>query len=445
MVLIVLGVRFLRFPENPRYLKFCQFFLSSIGNNILYNRVQFEFLDWVVAFRHFELYCHIMTLGSYSEEGTTSKFRLITVSVIGIVLIIMSISIDFVAQSNLSYSGYSLYNHYWSESNADGTNNPSVIKRIYQVNSTWRAGVSKNASAGETLCAYLRANPSEPELIFYNRMPKAGSSTMEALYNKLSKKYKFGRWQAHKEFWGEMDHNIDDFEKRVANLNQLPHYIIDGHWSQRLFNTSLFKRNAEYIQLIRECRGWVTSKVDYGLFDSTEARKAKSKNKYDEFIKSKLKINHTDIDKCLTDKTCLLHANIIPSPDSAYRYVCDKNCSSKYGFDNGVTSVPTLNNPDTFIVVGVLSQLEKYLYVLECAYPNILRGIRDMYLNQHIHSKISSKIHNTDALQSLVNETCGDSTKYNNLYAETEQILLNQFDYLMANKNKCCRKSRYID
>lgn len=136
-----------------------------------------------------------MSHGLTSEEGTTSKLRLVLVSTIGIVLIIMSISFDYIAQSNVSYPGYSLYN--W---------NPSLIERIpsykIPINSAWRAGVSKNASAGETLCAYLQSKPYEPELIFYNRMPKAGSGTMESLYGILSKKKKFGLWKAPKQFGG---------------------------------------------------------------------------------------------------------------------------------------------------------------------------------------------------------------------------------------------------
>ena len=372
-----------------------------------------------------------MSHGSSSEEGTTSKLRLVLVSTIGIVLIIMSISFDYIAQSNVSYPGYSLYN--W---------NPSLIERI-PINSTWRAGVSKNASAGETLCAYLQSNPYEPELIFYNRMPKAGSSTMESLYGILSKKNKFGLWKAPKQFWGGMNQNIDDFENRVANLDQSSRYIIDGHWSQRVFNTSLFKRNVEYVQLIRECHGWVTSHVDYELFDCVAAKKAKKNRKFPDYINSRLKIKDSDVDKCFMDRDCVLHSHIIPGADAGYRYVCDKNCSSKYRFDNSVTSIPTLNNPDIYIVVGVLSQLEKYLYVLECAYPNILNGIRPLYLSQDTHTRISNKRHNTNTLQTLVNETCDRSIKYTKLYAEAEQILLSQYDYLMANKDKCCRRPRY--
>ena len=76
------------------------------------------------------------------------------------------------------------------------------------INSTWRSELSSNSSAGETLCSYLRANPNEPDTIFYNRMPKAGSSTMEKLYDQLSKKNNFGRWKAPRMFWDDMDSNM---------------------------------------------------------------------------------------------------------------------------------------------------------------------------------------------------------------------------------------------
>lgn len=373
---------------------------------------------------------------SDDEKLLESNFtlRLFIVLISSIVLAILSISLDFVAQSNPSNSsGYSVYNFL----NKVNLNHNHTHKS--NVNTTWRTESLRNASAGETLCAYLQANPTEPELIFYNRMPKAGSSTMSALYETLAKRNTFGLWHAPRKFWGEMDKNIREFEENIiTELTYYSHYIVDGHWNQRLFDTSLFHRNAEYIQLIRDCHGWVISQADYTLLDCEFANNAKKSHTYDDYVKEMLKINNTDIDACFADYDCLRHSGFLQSPNDFYGCVCGESCSAKYAHKNTVT--PTLNNPDVFIAVGVLSQLEKYLYVLECAYPNILDGIKKLYLNQHIHSRKSNKRHNTPAFLTVVNETCDGSGKYKEMYAEAERILVNQYEYLLANSDKCCRR-----
>jgi len=90
------------------------------------------------------------------------------------------------------------------------------------------------------------------------------------------------------------------------------------------------------------------------------------------------------------------------------------------------------------------AHLEKYLYVLECAYPNVLRGILDLFLNDKTHAKKSTKLNDTNALLTLVNDTYNSAVTYNKMYYEVEKILLNQYEYLKVNKNKCCRKQKNL-
>ena len=358
---------------------------------------------------------------------------------IGLILVIVYIIFDVLAQSSMHNSGYSRFPQL-----PIAISFIQVKKLSHAINSTWRSELSSNSSAGEILCSYLQVNPNEPDTIFYNRMPKAGSSTMESLYDQLSKKNNFGRWKAPRMFWGDMDDNIHQFENYVNQLRTYKHYIIDGHWSQRVFDAKKIAQTAEYVQLIRECHSWMLSRIDYALFDSVQAREAKTtKQGYQKYIRYRLNSSSDNVDECLGDLNCLQNSNIVYPAAVNIPYICDKDCDKNDEGNNiNLYSIPTLNNPDKFTVVGVLSEIEKYLYILECAYPDILHGITTKYLNEKTNTRKSNKKHNTDALLTLVNETCAKSKEYNRAYREAEAILINQYEYLLANSNKCCRKRK---
>ena len=370
----------------------------------------------------------------------SAKFRFYCwILSIGLLLVTVCILFDVIAQLSMHNSGYS---HFPQVPIAFSL--MQVKKVSPTINSTWRSELSSNSSAGETLCSYLRANPNEPDTIFYNRMPKAGSSTMEKLYDQLSKKNNFGRWKAPRMFWGDMDSKMHQFETYVSQLRTYHHYIIDGHWSQRVFDVKKIAQTAEYVQLIRECHSWMLSRIDYTLFDSVEARKSKtSRYKYDEYIRYKLNSGSNDIDECLDDLNCLQNSNIVYRAGMNIQYLCDKDCDKSDDRNKRkLYSMSTLNNPDKFTVIGMLSEMEKYLYVLECAYPDILHGITATYLKEKTNTRTSNKKHNTDALVTLVNETCAQSKEYNRVYREAVAILTDQYEYLLTNNNKCCRKRK---
>jgi len=387
-----------------------------------------------------------------STNTTTDHFksRLFVIAILSAVMIIMSISFYLLVQSDTQISSFSLYfqsNLIKTSKNnpiIDNTNEPYNRPRI---NTTWRSEILRNSSAGETLCAYLRTNPNEPEIIFYNRMPKAGSSTMQLLYTSLSKTNNFNRLGTSPRFWLS-SMNVTEFEGEIMQLvtnKNKKQFVIDGHWYQQMFNATLINRNMEYVQLIRDAKSWIKSRISYSLFDSVGAAKARRNHTFDNYLKGMLNINHTNYNQCFEDYSCLRNINIEFNPDHMVPFVCSQSC----GYDNvsphnSRIHLPTLNNPDTFVVIGVLSHLEKYLYVLECAYPNVLRGILDLFLNDKTHAKKSTKLNDTNALLTLVNDTYNSAVTYNKMYYEVEKILLNQYEYLKVNKNKCCRKQKNL-
>lgn len=331
--------------------------------------------------------------------------------------------------------------------------NVNISSKSYNnqsTNSILRNGIPRNrrkASAGETLCSYLRANPNEPDIIVYNRMPKAGSSTMQILYSSLSKTNNFTRWETPPSFWGQI--NVTQFERDVIlylNTIDQRQLVIDGHWFQRKFNSTLLNRNIEYVQLIRDSKSWIKSWIFYTTFNSLAAFKARENNSFDEYIKQKLNLNHSNYHLCFEDYNCLRNANIGFDPDSLVPYVCGESCSELINNSNSSSSsqamLPTLNNPDAFVSIGVLSHLEKYLHVLECAYPNVLKGILDLFLSERTHANISSKLNNTKALLDFVNGISSRAVSYNKMYDDVENILLDQYEYLKQNKDTCCRKQR---
>jgi hypothetical protein len=240
--------------------------------------------------------------------------------------------------------------------------------------------------------------------------------------------------------------NVTEFEREVMKINTRDKrpLVTDGHWSQRIFNVSLLNRNIEYVQLIRDSKSWIKSQIFYTLFGSVAADKARRNKSFDEYIKQKLNLNHGNYTECFEDYNCLKNINIGLNPDSLVRFVCSESCSSFINSNNSRAMLPTLNNPDAFVAIGVLSHLEKYLYVLECAYPNVLRGILDLFLRDNTHAKKSSKLNDTNALLEFVNDTSSRADAYNKMYDDIENILLDQYEYLRVNKDTCCRKQRTV-
>ena len=302
-------------------------------------------------------------------------------------------------------------------------------------------------------CNYTSSTP-EPNVIAYNRMPKAGSSTMEYLFNELSSSNKFGRWAAESKFWGDLDEAEfatlrREFEKIVTSkLQNTPskQIIIDGHWSQTMFKPSkISAERVEYIQLIRDCQSRRKSLFFYGLYDSVEALKVKSDSaKFKQRIREELRIadRNISVEDCLSDYECLkASGKLTYTSNRELKYICGPNCNRTYGsYVEG--ALKNLHDPEAFTVVGVLDILQRHLGMLECAYPKMLKGILNLFNKNHMFVRVGSRDDTSPALKRLLDEICHrDTNPYIEIYEEAIEVLKYRYHYARKNHNKCCRKA----
>jgi hypothetical protein len=237
-------------------------------------------------------------------------------------------------------------------------------------------------------CNYIHTSE-EPIILLYNRLPKCGSSTMQYLFQKLSKQNKFITLSVNNTFWTDLEsdknkhlrkkfiHQIN--EKRKDGKFQLgKRIIVDGHWLQTEFKYKNFHQPFEYIQLIRECHSRRRSFFYYSLYDSYASRHAKINNMSWEHLQHVLHSN--DPDSCLNDTSCLLKSgnHAFTKNPIELKHICGTKCNMKQNEPN--KSLMRLIDHNRLTVLGILEKMNEFIEMLECAYPNFLRGIGSIYM-----------------------------------------------------------------
>ena len=279
-----------------------------------------------------------------------------------------------------------------------------------------------NANADTRLwCRSVQSTP-EPNLVFYNRIPKCGSSTMQNLFQKIAhtKNVKHIRDVIAKNlpspFWSpnprpKLQQDIYEFVNSHLVSPDKTILVFNGHIGYFSFNTSLlrggYSHQLEYTNVIRECERRQRSAFFFRLYDTPGALEAQKKNQTASFLRSVLKLDKLeDVSACLRNETCLRHAI---KPDEKANFI--STYMADCGHHGGCTAPWTSPNrkktmmdeesevasvlshikaySDVYKTFGLVEYLSEYLEMLECVYPS-MRGIVQAHsrsVSDHIHSQ----------------------------------------------------------
>ncbi len=281
----------------------------------------------------------------------------------------------------------------FSLSNFSNISSSSFVSLPLSSSSIVNSSHSNHSISLDLWCSYLQEYP-EPSFLFYNRLGKAGSTTMREYLRILSKRNHFSSIDMTPNYWLDFEDNQsikNSFEKQILDKYSTNHHpvIVNGHWAQYLFNSSTFlSKHLEYFQLIRNCSTIATSHLLYNLFDSSAAKHANQSNPLR--VRQILRINNQSnvtIEECLQNEECISKSHYFDRFDQTLlTALCGKQCQKNYAHVAGdhhnntarLGVLSNLHNPLVFTIIGVLEHLPAFFSLLECVYPTLLSGIRDI-------------------------------------------------------------------
>lgn len=296
----------------------------------------------------------------------------------------------------------------------------------------------------ENWCKYIKSTP-EPSIIFYNRIPKCGSSSMENLFRSMKDKNSMTSWSAGSEYWTDFSRDVTERKKfldEVASRTR-PNatLVIDGHWGQYDFSSSeLLKVKAEYIQLARDCISRRQSAFLYGLYDSRDATlHRKNPSQYEKYKQKYLNTTLASMD-CIKSYDCLKNSDTFGNANTEMQYLCGSRCTHVHHGNRTVGALHNIHSTRHFAVIGILEELEKFLEMLECAYPRSLTGILKQYRTTKTHANTGSHDFLNPAISKMLSERCSiEETPFGMIYDEIKKQFYSRYAFMSRNWNSCCR------
>lgn len=315
-------------------------------------------------------------------------------------------------------------------------------------------------------CRYL-STTKEPDILLYNRLSKCGSTTMKMLFDKMAEDNDVVSFAVPKDYWHDLD---EDTTMRKSLINEIMHHvkkskgrpvIADGHWFQTRFSSEgdFEGKTFENIQLLRECKSRRHSKFLYGLLDNHENKVRNEKggkaavDKYrEEYLRSKL-----PLEECIKDYGCLRGTTKFNKNDTEIIFLCGSQCEADYKIGKSPTGKPTplitdvnigadknAHDPEVFSVIGVLDYLGEYIEMLECTYPNMLKGIFAAYKRDQTHGKTGSAAEiYTEAMTKILAEACDPHWNgFVPLFYKIKDSMIRRYLYMKKYKSKCCRATQ---
>jgi hypothetical protein len=324
----------------------------------------------------------------------------------------------------------------------------------------------------EKWCKHLQDYPDEPQVILYPRIPKCGSSTIDKLFQILAMRNNFIFAKTPREVWTNLDQHPPARKQMVDIIRQGLYQrkrpvVVEGHFEKINFaHDEIDPRNRtpvhiESIQLTRDCFGRSMS-----LFYYTVLQNGKSAD----YIMDSLHISNSSdqgqnfqLHDCVERYECVKGFEFASYYHSGLLHICGGKCLeeiSRVSASNGqITANKTIADitlvkgalynavhPQHFTVIGGLSNLEEFLEMLECAYPNLLHGILQLYQKYNVHANTGKEVMKempTKALIDVINDSCDPAkSEAGFVYEKLFPYLRSRYQFMKQNKQRCCRKLR---
>jgi hypothetical protein len=235
-------------------------------------------------------------------------------------------------------------------------------------------------------CHYVKHTP-EPDLLFYNRIPKSGSSTMLdiLMHNQLNISNMLDLINTNNTYW--KFHDTPEKSKQLYDLVRLSYrpgkkILLSGHVPYFPFNmssvTGTSNARMEYINTLRNCSERFVSNFIYSALDCAAAKQAKHNKKIPEY--NMHNFGATNITACILNNTCLhqspLFQNLFPDVVSHFILGEDNRHFQYSKQKQNVAELNTIMEPreGNLIAFGLAEHFEESLELLECVYPTFFHG-----------------------------------------------------------------------
>jgi len=279
-------------------------------------------------------------------------------------------------------------------------------------------------------CKHLSSTP-EPPLVVYNRIPKAGGTTMKAIYqDKLHRALGMRGFTNRNNL---KDKLLSTFSAILETSKEGTTTIVDGH-----FRPMFPVPNATFMNLMRLPKSRVVSNFYYSLYDSVAAKHS------DNGVNKKFLENVTSPalnEKCLKSKNCLKWLRTACRSQIQFLSTSDSWGEEKTDGTYDKIDIGKILSNKNLEVLGFQEEFEKSLDMFECAFPSIFEGARQKLKGIGSKNKGKHKFGITSKnLEKLIDENfCVEEME---LYRRA----LDQFNYrytkMMMNRDRCCRVKR---
>ena len=201
---------------------------------------------------------------------------------------------------------------------------------------------------------------SKPLVLVYNRIPKAGSSTMIGLAKALAVKNGF-RMVTPEPYYSHMKIRRAIFDAISTNTKTL----IANHF---YFPEIVYSNAIEYMNMMRDPVERLMS--DYYYLRSLERRGNHA-------VVYRQKHGDMDIDQCIFGNSSY-SGNCLPMSNLQTHFFCGMEGSSCHD-DEHTLMADAVANMDTFYSVGITERFEDTLKMLEKRFPSFFHGALEMY------------------------------------------------------------------
>lgn len=205
-------------------------------------------------------------------------------------------------------------------------------------------------------CSRLKTTPRDPLVLLYNRVPKAGSSSMTSLINKLSSKHKF-------KMLGWFDLPSHDFDAVQAAVQEALAKGEKTVIAQHFHFPEIIHEDVAYINVLREPVARCTSQYYYLRYgDRREEDRKKVLDKY----------GNLTIDECIDSGNQATCFNCDGWKQSLF--FCGPDGGDCRDFSPTKVLARAKEVIDSHYVVGIIEDFEGTVAVMEKLFPTFFGG-----------------------------------------------------------------------